>query len=1037
MKRALRVVVWLALIAINIAGAALLYLKSARGREQVIAYGLRKLASVFPDGVSIGRSEGDVTRGVVLHQVVLRDHKGGVAIGARRVEVDYTLGALLLGRVQLDRLVVAGLNWASTPRARMAAPTELALSVMVRDADVQGRTPWVSGHARGRLGVSRSLVLGVDLLTVDVEHPRRGTVRAQGAVTLIGPVELRRVHARADLRKLRELRELPELRDPVLIVDADGRIDDLKGVVTLHSRDGHARARAHLLADRVKVSSLRIDIPGARANAQGVYRFDHTGQVSGRVEISELGAFVPDLSGSLRVDAELRREPRQLLSGRAQLTGRQLSRGGVSLHKLDALLESDGDRVRVALEARGPEGLDLDLVARGTRAGRDLDARIERLRIRAGGAAWLNDAPARVRVELQRRMIALGALGLSSGRQHITIEGRLAGDRLEDVHAKIEHFDLSQLPALISPGHVLPRTDLQAQLEAHGPLAAPSVGASFSGTAHAKSHHDLIRFNANGQGRLERGRLAGKAFATIGGQKASLTVDMPLPLRPGQPIAASFNASVLLNPWFADQLVPKAIQSQPMLLYNLGAKVTAQAVLHGTTSDPRVNASLRVARWSAADAHGDLGASFEYAHRHLGASGTLTFSSLPKGGGSGGGVVEATTELPIDLAPALSGRRGRFFDRRAEWKGTLTLKRVAIERLPFRAFDVVPPVRRGWVDATVALAGSAAHPKATVTFDARELDVWGVTDVGAVGEATFDDGAAALGLRASIRGNQALVARLGSRSWKGPLSGSAEVPAFELARLQVFQQIEGVLRARATLAGTPAQPRVDARLEMNDVRSGQMRYHKVQAVAKLADARFSAALTATQPRGGSLSARLDVPLGHGHGTIDGALDASHVLVDLHSELLPRLRELRGELHGPVRLSGSTRHPRLDGRLALRSGALMFASSAITHRDLSAQLVFDGQTVTLRDLRVAAGSEGSLSGTGRLTLRGPRIDRARLRLVLRRYPVVWETRTGVADATVTLDERGQAEVRQGRIEWRSDERGGLLPTAWLTDVAIVK
>ena len=161
----------------------------------------------------------------------------------------------------------------------------------------------------------------------------------------------------------------------------------------------------------------------------------------------------------------------------------------------------------------------------------------------------------------------------------------LAGT-IEEASAEIKHFDLSQLPALLSPGHVLPHSDVNAVLDAKGPLDLPEIGGHFKAEADGNGQHDLIHITATGEGRLAVGRLNARTFATIGGQKVSAKVDMPMPLRPHQPIDVSFDASVLLSPWFASALVPKIIQTQPIIMYALGAKVTAQGSISGIDLEP-------------------------------------------------------------------------------------------------------------------------------------------------------------------------------------------------------------------------------------------------------------------------------------------------------------------------------------------------------------------------------------------------------------------------------------------------------------------
>ena len=84
--------------------------------------------------------------------------------------------------------------------------------------------------------------------------------------------------------------------------------------------------------------------------------------------------------------------------------------------------------------------------------------------------------------------------------------------------------------------------------------------------------------------------------------------------------------------------------------------------------------SARVARWAAGSAHGDVGLSAEYHDKHLGLSGTLELSSLPAGGGTGGGLVEITAKLPVDFSAVLTGGDERVLQVNAPWQASGTIQ---------------------------------------------------------------------------------------------------------------------------------------------------------------------------------------------------------------------------------------------------------------------------------------------------------------------------------------------------------------------------
>jgi len=1118
--RALRIIGYIVLatfvVVVNVVAGAFLYLKTNSAREEILAYGLKKAQPAFPGGVTLGKSEGDLTRGIVLYDIVLNDLDGRMAVEVKRLEVKYSLLALVLTRVQVDKVAVEGVTVVSRPlsdgRDNLSTmadvkmpkpPKHLPISVVLADLKVQARfvqlkagvpierAPHdtdVRAEVYARAGLSHGMVASLDQLRVDLTSPAHATIEAQGAAHVVDKVDLRRVRLRitGDTTELRRKVEKMELTGPALIaVEANGAIDDLRAslAVDLANPNTRLRAGAHLYADRVELLQLVMASPFADVDARGIYRFDQTGEGKVHVDASDLRPLqlfgAPKIGGSVKLDAEAKKgeeltahatglvrnfriENNRInrisldakvagLSGHAKVDATELVVGGMTLRVVQVGVDGDTKGVRLRVDGHGNEGIDLELRAMAVPRIQDkkvlgLEATLERLRLRGGGTPWQEDHPAHLSADFQTNTFALSPLGLSNNKQHLTVEGRLMGKMIENVHVALEHFDLSQLSALMSPGHVLPHTDLEAKMEAHGTMDRPSVHASFAGAGDGRSARDLIRFHATGEGALEAGRLDAKTFVTIGGQKASATISLPIPLAPDQRVEGSVNASVLLNPWFADLLVPKAISSEPIILYTLGAKVTAQGSLSGTTSDPQIHASMRVARWGADNAHGDFAISGEYAKKHLGLSSTLTLSSLPEGGGKAAGVVEATGELPIDLAPALSGTDGKTFNRRAPWAAAINLKHIDISRLPFEALNIVPLVRHGTVDGTATLAGTYNHPKANAHLEARDLDFSGMNQVSLISNAKLDGAATTGDLAVSVRGDEALRAQgsLGEgESWRdAPLAITANTPNFDLTRVQLLKQLQGVLSATAKVTGTIDNPKVVARASVAGLRSGETAYKKLEAEATFKDERLGMLLNAVEVDGSSLEASGEVPLRG--GKLQGTIDAKRFKVEVVSELLPRIRVLRGELDGKLVAAGTSQKPSLSGTLVVSKGQATLSSSAVTYRDIAARLDFAENAINIDKLRMTAGTGGTLDGSAKVTIRDLRTDALTGQLTLKRYPVQWDTTLGLVDSVVTLD--GKRDPKTGfatrvsfdkgaRIDLQDDRTPGLLPTARLDDVKV--
>ena len=1134
---ALRVLIYLLLAIVvlttNVVVGLLFYVKTNHARELALRLATKQLVPLIPGGFKVRYSEGDLTRGLVLHDVELDDLDGRPAVKVERLELKYSLLALLSERVQLDVAGVYGATVIQRPlkdgRDNLATmikldkpmpttPSELPVSVVVDALDFDARyvklgtggslahVPRdhdVRAKVHARFDLSHAMVLTVEKLVIDSTSPAKARLTASGTTHLTPDakkIDLRRVVVRVegDAGQLRRKVDKVELRGPAQIVaTANGTIDDLATTVRLdtNSPKVHLRADAHVYANRVVLHELTLKSIFANIDAHGSYHFNKTGEGKVKIDVADFKPFelfgAPPMQGSAKVEATANREGGHVtakidgvvknfgiaknrigkvvidvamtdLDGHALVTADDAVLGAIQLRVIKAKIDGGPKGVVVGVVAQGPEGVRIELAADAQprtdkKKIEGLVASLDRFVLKAGGTPWTLDRPVKVDADFEKQAYSLSPLGLSNYTQHATIEGKYIDDELRDVHVKIVHFDLSQLPALLSPGHVLPHTDLQITAEASGPLDRPNAGFAFEGVGDGKSDHDLIRLHASGDGRLKSGRLTAKVFATIGGQKVSARTDMPFPLRPEQPIEASFDASVLLNAWFADLLVPKVIQTQPILLYTLGAKVTAQGRLSGTTSNPKLNGSARCARWGTVNSHGDLGMSFEYADAKLGVSSTLSLSELPLGGGSAAGVVQLTSSLPIDLAPVLSGEGVSVFDTGADWAAKLDLKHVDIEKLPWEGLGIVPIIGHGWLTASAQLSGTDQHPKANVHFDAQGLDVAGVVGVGILGDARLDGNASTAEMRVSIQDSPALriqgsisadpnAKATDKNAWRNaPLAATITMPGFDLARMQIFRAMDGNVVGDSTITGSWAHPKVTAKLRVDRLKSGETDYKRFAMDGVGVDGHYDVNVDAVQTEGSSMKGHVELSVAG--GPMSGSIEATHFKIDLQSDLVPTLRSMHGDFDGRVSIAGTLESPKLGGTLVIANGQLATSKTAITYHDLTAALAFDGEGFAVKGLKMDAGSAGTLEGDGHVALRQLHPDVLAAKVTLKRYPVEWDTTTAFADATLTV--QGKYDLRnggfetvvsidKGRVDIQDDHAiVGLIPTGHLDDVKVGK
>ena len=319
---------------------------------------------------------------------------------------------------------------------------------------------------------------------------------------------------------------------------------------------------------------------------------------------------------------------------------------------------------------------------------------------------------------------------------------------------------------------------------------------------------------------------------------------------------------------------------------------------------------------------------------------------------------------------------------------------------------MVPIVRHGKVDGDVDFAGTWAHPKATTHFSARDLDVGGVNGITVQGEGRLDGAAATGDLRVAVRGNDALHAHatvgesgVEVRDWtRAPITAAIDSSGFDLGRLELFQRVDGNVTGSVKTSGSRARASLVAQARGDGLRSGDTRFRRCELSAGVQNDSLVGQLIAEQEHGGSLEAHINAP--HS-GKLEGEVQAKRFLLDLRSELLPGLRQARALLDGKITLEGTRPRPVLEGAFAISAGELLLANSAISYHALEGRLRFEGEKVVLQLFRGETGNGGGFDGDASISFLALVPQTLAGTLHLRRYPVAWESLSGLVDANVSL------------------------------------
>lgn len=980
----------------------------------------------------------------------------------------------------------------------------LPVSIALDQLDlIDARFEWpgdqqLRGNARGQATLSRNLVLQVGDVQIDWLQPAVGWSRGRGTLELV-PFAIRRATIEVDTEASQVARWLPgsRLHGPLhAVVEGRGTIGALAAKVGLAAPAFGLRATADGTVGKHALTIDRIHATAPFGTLSGSGRVAFVGlAIDAKVNttIHDLRGLRPyglrDLAGSLRVvgAGSVRPDHWQL---QANVDGKQLAHRGYSARTLSAhvdLVDLGGDVTAQidgfhAGQLRGAtvdfkahaakDGVSLKLLGRTSSkvslalalagqpifsAGRivGFGAQLQTLVFQLGAYDWRSRGLAKIVVDVKQGSYAIEHLDLTSGVQSLFVDARYHDGFIERSRLNLKHFDLHALGEVLTPGQALPSTDLFAEVRAHGPLADPLVTVHFGGRADGKgSNHDIIHVSAEGDATLKHKRAIGKVFVTIGGQKVNTHFDLPIPLRPNEPISATVDASVLLSPGFAELLVPKLTKWQPLPMFFLGGLVTVSGDLRGTTSEPSFHVGGKLANWSALGAYGNLGVTVDYdaVGRALRASSKLSFSSLPAGGGQGGGVVEGTARLPFDPAGLLLGDSRLMFPAAAPFEASIKITKLAIQHLPFTALGIVPIVRSGIVNGQVSAEGTLQRPQIRAKLDGKQLDFRVIKGVDVVASAELHengltgDGAVTIGGLPAIRLHGALrsTAPVASIDWRrAPIELAATTRNFDLAKLGMIEGLGGHLDGQLRLLGSVAQPRGQAALSSRDLTIGKTRFLTFEASGERSGQELSAKLLATQPDGGKLDASGRVG---DDGALRGELVAERLLLDLKGDQLPGIRLLRGQLDSKLTLAGTMAQPQLTGALQLQRGEVRVPSTSMAYRDLEAKVTMAASGVQIEYLRVAAGDKGKASLTGRLVMTRFRPTSLAGEIVLRQFPIMQQGFGVLVDAEVKVEGKRNAEghlagrvrIAKGQAQLPELQSTRMLhSTAKLADVKIVE
>src|SRR5262252_2980554 len=153
------VVLWALVVVVSAVLIALLWARSERGRSRLRELVLTRVQATVP-GLDVRRIGGDLTRSVVLEDVVVRDADGDEGLAARAVSARFNLLALLRRRLEIDELVIAEPRVHTRNLAGLTRPSGKPSRGLPWDVDLRGLRV---EHGAIDLGGTRALAVDAAL----------------------------------------------------------------------------------------------------------------------------------------------------------------------------------------------------------------------------------------------------------------------------------------------------------------------------------------------------------------------------------------------------------------------------------------------------------------------------------------------------------------------------------------------------------------------------------------------------------------------------------------------------------------------------------------------------------------------------------------------------------------------------------------------------------------------------------------------------------------------------------------------------------
>jgi translocation and assembly module TamB len=512
----------------------------------------------------------------------------------------------------------------------------------------------------------------------------------------------------------------------------------------------------------------------------------------------------------------------------------------------------------------------------------------------------------------------------------------------------LQRFDLEHLPEFALPGDLGLRGIVDADAVVAGALPSPDVDLKIQFHNGGLKRLEGIGVDAQAHAHLHAGRLIASGTAGVA-QLAKLRFDADVPaqspktLSPSAPLKLELVVSDVDLKQLADKAKLTALQQQ-------GARGFAELRLvgTGTLATPRITVSLRARELGTAKIqHLDARAGVLVEKGRAALDGELSVE--------GAQALGLTASTPFDLTRAL--KDPAYLKSALQRAVTAEVAVTHLELSRLAKAGILPAGSDGAVNLSLRLTGTPLSPEVKLSASGDSITVGKLqgldfqSDVALGKNLQLKLGAQAKGtdlarLEGTVGLSGAEVVEL-ARKKPGdvsvgplldrPVNLALDIPGLILGRVAQMagrkeSPAEGRLEGRVTLTGSPARPRLVAKLSVRDVSAGTRQLGQADVYVEADSAGALLHLGMNPPGGGKLEAHAQLKADLGARTllrdgfapvmdapITGRVDASKLDLVFLSGLAPNLRHTGGTLDAHVAVEGALARPKAQGDAHLRHG----------------------------------------------------------------------------------------------------------------------